>query len=155
MADISLDGSAVVITGTDLRLDDAERRHGHSGGYRRALVHDFEDGLTLNWDKDYKGGVTIRGDVRIPDFALIDNASAKRIHAERIELKVSSPLPNIGTVPGAPSHTTVGSQVPLPHSTIPIPPANTINLEQQLRAAFAVIAHLRTRIEQLEARVGH
>ena len=29
--------------------------------YRRAFVHDFDDGLTVNWVNDYAGGVTING----------------------------------------------------------------------------------------------
>jgi autotransporter-associated beta strand protein len=37
------------------------RRHGSDTPYRRALVHDGNDGLVLNWDNDYQGGVTING----------------------------------------------------------------------------------------------
>jgi hypothetical protein len=28
-------------------------------------VHDFDDGLTINWANDYPGGVTINGPVKI------------------------------------------------------------------------------------------
>ena len=66
-SDIRLDNDTVVIEcpyikveGTDLKLDSAARRGGHSGGERRALVHDQRDGLTVNYDRDYPGGVTIR-----------------------------------------------------------------------------------------------
>lgn len=40
------------------------RRQGSQTPYRRALVHDA-DGLTINWDHDYTGGVTINGLKRI------------------------------------------------------------------------------------------
>ena len=37
------------------------RRKGSDTPYRRALVHDGNDGLTINWANDYSGGVTING----------------------------------------------------------------------------------------------
>ena len=72
-ADISLhdDGDGwVKVEAGDLNVDSPARRKGGvtgsgpgSGGtlYRRALVHDFNDGLTINWANDYTGGVTING----------------------------------------------------------------------------------------------
>lgn len=30
------------------------------------MVHDFDDGLTINWKEDYPGGVTIEGPVSLP-----------------------------------------------------------------------------------------
>jgi hypothetical protein len=48
------------ISGHDLLLDAAERRR-HGRGFRRALVHDSSDGLTVNFGNDYPGGVTING----------------------------------------------------------------------------------------------
>lgn len=67
MSDIKFEGQSVVIEGDatisrtpDLMLDEASRRRNRTGS-RRALVHDFEDGLTLNWDRDYPGGVTVHG----------------------------------------------------------------------------------------------
>jgi hypothetical protein len=49
----------------DLHLDHTARRSNRTG-HRRALVHDFQDGLTINWAGDYPGGVTIRGEVKAP-----------------------------------------------------------------------------------------
>lgn len=37
------------------------RRKGSTTQYRRALVHDGDDGLNINWANDYVGGVTING----------------------------------------------------------------------------------------------
>lgn len=50
----------------DLVIDHPDRRS-RAGGHRRALVHDFQDGLTINWAGDYPGGVTIRGNVEVPN----------------------------------------------------------------------------------------
>ena len=72
MSDIVFDTSEQVtvlcdnlkVQGHDLLLDSPARRK-HAGGFRRAVVHDQSDGLTLNFNKDYPGGVTINGDIRI------------------------------------------------------------------------------------------
>lgn len=65
MTDIRFDGDWILLEGavtksatSDFMLDTAGRRKTNTP-YRRALVHDFNDGLTLNWDRDYPGGVTI------------------------------------------------------------------------------------------------
>jgi len=48
-------------TASDLMLDAPARRRGGPSPHRRALVHDFNDGLTLNYAGDYPAGVTITG----------------------------------------------------------------------------------------------
>lgn len=57
---VLLDGGVVQATASDFVLDSPSRHKGHPG-LRRALVHDFSDGLTINWAGDYPGGVTING----------------------------------------------------------------------------------------------
>ncbi len=71
--DLILDDEVVTVTGNqfriegpDLVIDHAPRRTTKGGSLRRALVHGFSDELVLNFDRDYPGGVTIEGDVRIP-----------------------------------------------------------------------------------------
>lgn len=71
VSDIRFDGDWVLIEGTiakatstDLMLDSAGRRRS-STPHRRALVHDFDDGLTVNWANDYPAGVTINAAKRI------------------------------------------------------------------------------------------
>ena len=59
-SDLKLVGNQVRVEACDLVVDAAERRKAASG-QRRALVHDFNDGLTVNWADDYPGGVTING----------------------------------------------------------------------------------------------
>lgn len=63
--DIHVEGNVQKVTCFDIELDNAGRRKNNSGK-RRAFVHDFQDGLTLNWDRDYPGGVTLNGDVKMP-----------------------------------------------------------------------------------------
>jgi hypothetical protein len=57
---VTMEGPYIKIEGTDLKLDSPARRGTHTAGERRALVHDQRDGLTVNYDRDYPGGVTIR-----------------------------------------------------------------------------------------------
>ncbi|GAA1979892.1 hypothetical protein [Microbacterium pumilum] len=69
MTDIKLDNTETVIAvapvfkveGHDIILDAAERRRSDGASFRRALVHDQNDGLTVNFNNDYPGGVTING----------------------------------------------------------------------------------------------
>lgn len=65
-----ISGSHLRIRHHDLHLDNANRRSSTSGN-RRAMVHDFNDGLTLNWGNDYPGGVTIRGEVNCPQTLIV------------------------------------------------------------------------------------
>lgn len=56
---VTVDAGVLNITGADLILNSAARRGTHPGRLRRALVHDTNDGLTINFNGDYTGGVTI------------------------------------------------------------------------------------------------
>ena len=57
---VVLDCGVVQANASDFVLD-SPFRHTGQPGLRRALVHDFNDGLTVNWAGDYPGGVTIKG----------------------------------------------------------------------------------------------
>jgi hypothetical protein len=73
---VVIEGSAVKTTAPDLMIDHpARRRAGPSSQYRRALVHDFQDGLTLNWAGDYPGGVTVAGNLAVTGDVKVGNAS--------------------------------------------------------------------------------
>jgi len=74
MTDIRFDGDWIHLEGTitkaattDLMLDSPSRRKNNTA-HRRALVHDFDDGLTLNWSNDYPGGVSINNCKQIAGF---------------------------------------------------------------------------------------
>jgi hypothetical protein len=57
----------IFVEGHDLILDSPARRKAgtQGGGLRRALVQDQSDGLTINFNHDYPGGVTLNGPVTI------------------------------------------------------------------------------------------
>jgi hypothetical protein len=67
---LELDARVVKVISSDFMLDQPSRRKG-GGPHRRALVHDQNDGLTINFNGDYPGGVTlvdlktlqVRGDI--------------------------------------------------------------------------------------------
>jgi len=95
VADINLDGNRVVVSGnwlfsrtTDILLDSPERRSNKSGN-RRALVHDFNDGLTINWANDYPGGVTIRGKASVDILSAVD-ASVVAMSVEKASIELIS-----------------------------------------------------------------
>ena len=54
-----LEGSVLKTTAADLMLDSPGRRRGGTSPHRRALVHDAQDGLTINFAGDYRGGVNV------------------------------------------------------------------------------------------------
>lgn len=61
----------VKVEAADLCVDGGPgRRKGSNTPHRRALVHDGDDGLTVNWDHDYRGGVTINGVKKIMGYAV-------------------------------------------------------------------------------------
>jgi len=72
MSDVKLVPGQVVIEAWDLALDAADRRKipKEKSPHRRALVHDFNDGLTINWGSDYPGGVTIQGQLKTDEVHL-------------------------------------------------------------------------------------
>lgn len=55
---VTVEGHVLKVEGSDVMLDSPARRQ-DEGGHRRALVHDGEDGLTINFNGDYPGGVRI------------------------------------------------------------------------------------------------
>lgn len=81
---ITLAATAVKTTASDFIMD-SPVRHTGKPGLRRALVHDPNDGLTLNYNGDYPGGVKI-----------VDANLRLRIHAQ------------VGTNPVLPKRANVG-----------------------------------------------
>jgi hypothetical protein len=54
-----IEGSVLDAKVSDIILDSPARRGPDGGPFRRALVHDQSDGLTVNFNGDYPGGVRI------------------------------------------------------------------------------------------------
>jgi hypothetical protein len=61
---IAAEATIFRVVGTDLMLDSADRRGGRGGSHRRALVHAPGDTLSINFNRDYSGGVHIN-DARV------------------------------------------------------------------------------------------
>jgi hypothetical protein len=59
-SDVKLVHGQVRVEAWDLCVDSKDRRK-NTTQHRRALVHDFDDGLTVNWGNDYPNGVTLKG----------------------------------------------------------------------------------------------
>ena len=76
------------VNGHDLLLDShARRKAGNLGGFRRALVHDQGDGLTINFNHDYPGGVTLNGPVTLTGdvtFAIHRTAISPTGHGAKV-----------------------------------------------------------------------
>lgn len=86
------------IEGHDVILDSAERRRAGSATFRRALVHDQNDGLTINFNGDYPGGVTING---IKALAVSGDIEIRISHQDEVRLEGGSPpdeVVNLGEV---------------------------------------------------------
>ena len=58
-----VEGRILKTTASDFMLDSPARRRGGPSPHRRALVHNEQDGLTINFAGDYPGGVTVTGNL--------------------------------------------------------------------------------------------
>ena len=58
---VVVDSLVLKTTASDVMIDAPSRRGNRPGAHRRALVHDQQDGLTINFAGDYTGGVTVVG----------------------------------------------------------------------------------------------
>lgn len=66
---VKVEGNELFLQLHDIKLDNPERRT-RSSGHRRALVHDHQDGLTINFNGDYPGGVKIKGEATFDTIRL-------------------------------------------------------------------------------------
>jgi hypothetical protein len=62
------------VHGSDLTLDSPARRKPGGPRLRRALVHDESDGLTINFNADYPGGVSVAGPLALRGNVSLDLA---------------------------------------------------------------------------------
>jgi len=123
-----LDAFVVRQNGSDFMIDSAVRRNGNPG-WRRALVHDENDSLTINFNSDYTGGVTINS-------------------VTQISPQKNKALLGLGTllIRGGISYQSQGITIDGRSTTI------TSNLEEELLKLRSEISLLRKKVEALENR---
>jgi hypothetical protein len=132
-----LEGRVVKATAADFMLDSPERRKG-GGPHRRALVHDQSDGLTVNFNGDYPGGITLNGVTSIiphldppnPNFPPPLNIQATLVVEGDIGFK-------------SPTHIVVGGGDP---------GGKNLSLNRELKNLQEQISKLTTRVAALEAK---
>jgi hypothetical protein len=176
--EVNIDDGNLTLKGADLKLDAPDRRKNQTP-FRRALVHDFNDRLTLNWGKDYPGGVKICGEVNIDDgnLTLKGNAaisgSLKTNEALISDLKTDKiELQGTSQIGGGPIHLTQFNSVKIKPNLMEVSVSSSIfrstlsissdeityakSGDDELKLVAAIkrlldeVAHLTTRIDKLE-----
>lgn len=82
--EVLIEGQVLKVTASDLLLDNAARRKTQQG-LRRALVHNQQDGLTINYNRDYPGGVTINDVVALNNRYGLSIHDLREIHAYALQ----------------------------------------------------------------------
>jgi hypothetical protein len=101
---VVVEGTVLKTTAADLMLDSPARRGGGPSPFRRALVHDFQDGLTINFGGDYPGGVTVTGtltvtgDVKVAGKALNATLAALQSAVEALQRSSGGLEPRLDTL---------------------------------------------------------
>ena len=121
---VVVEGAVLKATASDFMLDSPGRRRG-GGPHRRALVHDSQDGLTINFAGDYPGGVTVTGnlavtgDLKLAGTALQATLASLQSAIDSIQMSVNGVGPRVDQL-----EKTVGSLVDLVGAAV-IPPWRT------------------------------
>ncbi len=153
-SDVVLHGEGVRFVANDLMLDFKKRRANDSP-FRRALTHDYADGLTFNWDRDFPGGITMLGHVDIPD-----SLSVGRAWTAKLVLQVQEYFPASSAETPGPTHIDDVLQEPDPSGLgglrdrvkdidLTTGPGE-VDLESELRRLWAEVVRLRERLGELE-----
>lgn len=94
-SDVKLVHGQVKVEAWDLCVDSKDRRKNETP-HRRALVHNFNDGLTINYANDYPAGVTISGEVNIGNATINSEGRISNLLAHKI--RMNGPLHALLTV---------------------------------------------------------
>jgi hypothetical protein len=73
---VTVEGTVLKTTAADLMLDSPQRRLPGGSPHRRALVHNTQDGLTINFNGDYRGGVTVVGNLVVTSDILVGSITS-------------------------------------------------------------------------------
>jgi hypothetical protein len=153
-----VDGNYVVIdsgvlksTATDFLLDNPPR---HSGTHhlRRALVHDQRDGLTINFNNDYPGGVTINDVVAIHNrFSGMTISNVREITAFGAATRGGTGTEGTGTGTGS---VQAGSLVLRGEILIDKTPTASPGQQSDTVSLHGVLTQLQDRVQQLSKRIA-
>ncbi len=87
---VLVEGRVLKSTGSDFMLDSAARRQPGGGPFRRALVHDGNDGLTINFNGDYRGGVTVMGELAVTGDVAIGSVTSLLATIDSLQQSLSA-----------------------------------------------------------------
>lgn len=73
---VLVEGTVLKTTASDMMVDSPSRRLPGGGPFRRALVHNTQDGLTINFNGDYRGGVTVSGNLVVTGDVTIGSVAS-------------------------------------------------------------------------------
>jgi len=156
---VVIESTVLKCTASDLILDAPTRRK-NQRPFRRALVHDQQDGLTINFGNDYPGGVTINDAVRINSrFGLalqgVAEISGVSTTLQRSSLtgggkKMALLLRGDVLIEGAPAPAQRASA--RAGAAARRTRAQPVRLQSLLESLHAEIARLNARVDQLERR---
>lgn len=85
---LELEARVVKAIASDFMLDEPSRRRG-GGSHRRAMVHNQNDGLTLNFNGDYPGGVTVIGDLTVTGELSLDDLQSALADIQSAEVRLT------------------------------------------------------------------
>lgn len=157
VSDVELVDENVKVTGDALQceilelvLDDPRRRQEGARGRRRALVHDTRDGLTVNWNGDYPGGVSVFGPVRVVSRDLeLDHPSRRGSdHADRPRRALVHDAQDGLTINfrgDYPGGVTVHGALRIRHN------GRTVDVYERIADLETTVRELTRRLEELEA----
>ncbi|HMG72815.1 MAG TPA: hypothetical protein VK582_04885 [Pyrinomonadaceae bacterium] len=134
-----LEGRVVKATAADFMLDSPARRI-RPTPFRRALVHNQSDGLTVNFNGDYPGGITLNGVAEIiPHFDPGTGIAKKPLSSGALVVRgdISFETPTHVVVVGAPGGD---------------PGGKTLSLNAELEKLQKQISTLQAKVAALEAK---
>lgn len=130
---VELEAPTIKAIASDFILDSPDR-HKSGGARRRALVHNSDDGLTVNFKGDYPGGVTL---VNV---------------AEIIPKPGQKFTPTLVVRGGISYEIEVVSVQPHPGSPISPITTRTVNLSEEMSKLQSQISELKAKVAALEKR---
>ena len=134
-------------TAADLILDSPARHRPNTRRLRRALVHDQADGLTINFNRDYPGGVTINDAVELNNrLGSLTITGVKEISAH---------VKAVGAAPAGGGSLVLRGELliePLAQGDGAIPP-DPVSLQRLLVEMSSQVERLSRRVDELEGRL--